>query len=281
MANLVFETVSASGSVEQAGLPDAPPLAKGGRRSLRMRLAVLGATLLILSCASGASAQDDVKAVLDKAVKAHGGKENLAKIGAVSSKSKGSIDLFGGLPFSQESISVMPKQFKETIFLEINGAKATIVTVFNDGKGWADVNGTIMDLDEKTLEEIKQAGNLMMLGTLRFVDDKDCKVTFLGESKVEGKPVVGVKVARQGYRDANLYFSKETGLLSKVERQTYDTNKAQDTAEERLILDYQDVGGAKIAKKILVRRDGKKYLEAEVTEYKALDKVDPAEFAKP
>lgn len=230
---------------------------------------------------SEASAQDDVKAVLDKAVKAHGGKENLAKIGAVSSKSKGTIDLFGGLPFSQESISVMPRQFKETIFLEINGAKATIVTVFNDGRGWADVNGAVMDLDEKTLEEIKQAGNLMMLGTLRFVDDKDYKITFLGESKVDGKPVLGVKVARQGYRDANLYFSKETGLLSKVERQTYDTNKAQDTAEERLILDYQDIGGAKIAKKILVRRDGKKYLEAEVTEYKPLDKVDPAEFAKP
>lgn len=248
---------------------------------MRNLFTCLAVALAFAGAVSEAGAQDDVKAILEKAVKAHGGKENLAKINAVSSKSHGTIDLFGGLPFSQESISVMPKQFKETISLEINGAKATIVTVFNDGRGWSDVNGDTKELDEKMLEEIKQAGNLMMLGTLRFVDDKDYKITSLGESKVDGKPVLGVKVARQGYRDASLYFWKETGLLAKVERQTYDTSKAQDTAEERLILDYQDVGGAKIAKKILVRRDGKKYLEAEVTEYKALDKVDPAEFTKP
>lgn len=241
----------------------------------------LAVALTFVGLASNAGAQDDVKSILEKAVKAHGGKENLAKIGAVSSKSRGTIELFGGLSFSQESVSVMPKQFKETIFIEINGAKSTIVTVFNDGRWWSEANGSSVELNEKSLEEIKQAVNLMMLGTLRFVDDKDFTVAPLGESKVEGKPVVGVKVSRQGYREASLYFSKETGLLSKVERQAYDTAKAQDTTEERLILDYQDVKGAKVAKKILVRRDGKKYLDAEVTEYTPLDKVDPAEFAKP
>jgi hypothetical protein len=248
-----------------------------------MRYSFLGlaVALTLAGPLAKAGAQDDVKSILEKAVKAHGGKENLAKIGAASAKSKGTIDLFGGISFSQESVSVMPKQFKETITLDINGARSTIVTVFNDGKGWVNVNGSTTELDSKTLEEIKQAGNLMMLGTLRFVDDKDYKITPLGESKVDGKPVVGIKVARQGYRDANLYFSKETGLLAKVERQAYDTTKSQETAEERLILDYQEVNGVKLAKKILVRRDGKKYLDAEVIEYMPLDKVDPAEFARP
>src|SRR4051812_16870611 len=114
----------------------------------------LAVALAFAGSVSRAGAQDDVKAILEKAVKAHGGKENLAKISAVSAKSHGTIEMFGGLSFSQESISVLPKQFKETFYLETNGAKATIVTVFNDGKGWTDANGSTQDLDEKTLEEL-------------------------------------------------------------------------------------------------------------------------------
>jgi hypothetical protein len=52
-------------------------------------------------------------------------------------------------------------------------------------------------------------------------------------------------------------------------------------AEERIILEYQDVDGMKSAKKVLVNRDGKKFTEAEVLEVKFLDKVDDAEFTKP
>jgi hypothetical protein len=248
---------------------------------MRFRCATLVTCVAALGFASAALAQEDVKAVLEKAVKAHGGKENLAKMSMLNSKSKGTIDLFGGLNFEQESTSNLPKQFKETIALEIAGSKQTIITVFDDGKAWANINGVTNDVDEKTTQEIKQASNLMQLGSLRFVDNKDYTVTPLGESKVDGKAVVGVKVARHGFRDASLFFSKETGLLSKIENQTYDTATMRDTPEERLILDYQDVGGAKVAKKVLVRRNGKKFMEAEVTEVKVLDKVAPDEFAKP
>jgi hypothetical protein len=248
---------------------------------MRLLLAMMGALLLTMGQVNGVAAQGDVKAVLEKALKAHGGKENLAKLNLINSKSRGSIELFGGLSFEQESTSNLPKQFKETIALEIGGAKQTIITVYDDGKAWANINGEAKDVDEKTIQEIKQATNLMQLGSLRFIDNKDYTVTPLGESKVDGKTVVGVKVSRQGYRDASLFFSQETGLLSKIESQTYDTATMRDAAEERLILDYQDVNGAKIAKKVLVRRDGKKFMEAEVTEFKVLDKVAPDEFTKP
>ena len=248
---------------------------------MRLLFAMMSALLLALGLVTGASAQEDVKAVLDKAVKAHGGKENLAKMNMLNSKSRGTIDLFGGLSFEQESTSNLPKQFKETIALEISGSKQTIITVYDDGKAWANINGETKDVDEKTTQEIKQASNLMQLGSLRFVDNKDYTVTPLGESKVDGKAVVGVKVVRHGFRDASLFFSKETGLLSKIESRTYDTATMRDTPEERLILEYQEVGGAKVAKKVQVRRNGKKFMEAEVGEVKVLDKMAPDEFAKP
>jgi hypothetical protein len=244
-------------------------------------LVMVVAGFVALSFVSGAAAQEDVKAILEKAVKAHGGKENLAKMNAVNSKSKGKIEIYGGLNFFQEATTNLPKQFKEIISLDTNGKTYTNITVFDDGKAWASANGEPVNLDEKLLEEIKQARNLMELSSLRFVDNKDYTVTPLGDSKVSEKPVVGVKVTRQGYRDANLYFSKDTGLLSMMANQVYDPITMKDTTEERQILSYQDVNGLKVPKRIVVKRDGKPYVDAEVTEFKILDKVDPAVFAKP
>jgi hypothetical protein len=240
---------------------------------------VLGVT--ILGPNPTAKAQADAKAILEKAVKAHGGKESLSKGHAISSKSKGSIELFGGLNFMQESISEFPGRIKETVIVETNGSKFTTITVLEGGKGWTMTDAPPKDLDDAALEEVKQATYLMLLGTLRFVDDKEFVVTPLSDSTVEGKPAAGVKVAHKGFRDASLYFSKDTGLLVKLERQAYDPTTMRDVMEERLILDYQDVEGAKVAKKILVKRDGKRFLDAEITEFKFLEKVDPAEFAKP
>ncbi len=248
---------------------------------IRTILAMLAVGSAFLGPTPRTLAQEDAKAILQKAVKAHGGKEKLAKPHGQSSKSKGSIELFGGLSFTQESISDLAGAFKETVTVETNNSRFTTVTVLEGGKGWTKTDSEIKDLDQGALEEIKQAINLMLLGTLRFVDDPDYVVTSLGASTVEGKPALGVKVAHKGFRDADLYFSKETGLLVKIGRQAYDPTLMRDVAEERLIQDYQEVDGVKVPKQIQVNRNGKRFMNAEITDFKFLDKVDPAEFAKP
>ena len=55
----------------------------------------------------------------------------------------------------------------------------------------------------------------------------------------------------------------------------------QEVDEERIIGEYQDIEGQKVPKKIVVNHDGKKFMEAEVTEMKFLDKVDDSQFEKP
>ena len=92
---------------------------------------------------------------------------------------------------------------------------------------------------------------------------------------------MGIKVSTNGHKDINLYFDKETGLMVKMEHRTLDLQTQQEVAEERILLEYQDVGGLKTAKKVLINHDGKKYLEAEVTEVKLEDKIDDSEFGKP
>src|SRR5207253_1605637 len=97
-----------------------------------------------------------------------------------------------------------------------------------------------------------------------FLKDKSVELSPLGEVKVNDRPAVGVRIASKGHRDLNLYFDKETGLMAKIERQALDTQTMQMVTEERIIQEYQVVDGMKVAKKVLVNRDGKKFTEAEV-----------------
>jgi hypothetical protein len=250
---------------------------------MRQLLSVSAAVALAAFLTAPAHADDDgVQAVLDKAIKAHGGGQKIDKNRAVQTKTKGTLHLLNGLPFTQEVKAQMPGQFREAMELDVNGQKVNVVTVFDRDKGWISINGMTKDLEDKILTEIKEAANLLRIARLTALKtDKAFTLSPLGETKVNDKPAVGVKVATKGFRDVNLYFYKDDGLLAKVERRALDVQNNQEVNEERIITDYQDVDGLKAAKKVVVNRDGKKFMEAEVTEVKYTDKLDDSEFGKP
>jgi hypothetical protein len=99
---------------------------------------------------------------------------------------------------------------------------------------------------------------------------------------VADKPAVGVKVSHKDHQDVNLYFDKDSGLLVKMEHKTKAQEEGnKEVTQEDIYSDYQDIGGAKIPMKLTILRDGKKYVEGEASEVKAVDKHDEKTFAKP
>ena len=54
----------------------------------------------------------------------------------------------------------------------------------------------------------------------------------------------------------------------------------QEITEERIVTAYHKVEGLQSPKKVVVNRDGKKFMEAEVLEVKLLDKVEPKTFER-
>lgn len=235
---------------------------------------------LLLRVAGGASAADETQAIIDKAIKAHGGVEKLAKDRATQSKSKGTIELAGGISYTQET-SLQSGKFKDVMQLSVAGTDVTVTTVFDGKKAWVNANGMTRELEGKLLDEVKEAAYTTKLGRMVFLKDKAVELSPLGEVKVNDRPAVGVKVVTKGHRDLNMYFDKESGLLAKVERQALDAMTQKEVAEERIVLEYQEVDGMKVAKNVLINRDGKKFMEAEVLEVKFPDKLDDSEFAKP
>ena len=227
------------------------------------------------------AAAEGEKAIIEKAVKAHGGAEKLKNIKAVQTKTEGKLDLLGGIAVTSESTVQFPDKFKEVSQMEIMGKQVTVTTVYDGKKVYINANGNSVPVSDKIEEEVKDVMRMGAIMRMAFLNDKGYELSSLGEAQVNGQPAVGVRVSHKGDRDVSLYFDKKTGLVAKVERRAVDPMTGQEVTEERIIQEYQDKDGMKAAKKVLINRDGKKYMELDVTEIKYLDKVDDSEFKEP
>jgi hypothetical protein len=247
---------------------------------MRKLLFSLVAVSVALIAAPSIQAQD-AKAIIEKAVKAHGGEEKLAKQGATHIKTKGSVEVMGlTLNYTEES-RVQPDRLKTNTQLNVMGMDIDVTVVYDGKNAWASAMGNTTELKDKILDEIKEQMAMMTYMKMTTLKDKANELSLLGEVKVNGKPAIGLKFSPKGHRDVSFYFDKETGLLAKVERQATDQSTMTDCTEERIILEYQDVDGVKVGKRILINHDGKKYIEAEVLEVKFVDKFDDSIFVKP
>lgn len=250
---------------------------------MRLTACVLAALCLLVGFDRGRGADgDEAAAILDKAVKATlGDSKDVKKLG-YRGKNKGTIHVLGmELEFTSESWVQVPEKFKEVVDMTIGGQKITVASVFDGKKGWIKANDANVDVNKEVLDEFKDVAYLMGLSQGIFVRDKTLKLSLLGEVNVNGKPAVGVKISRDGKKEVDFYFDKATGLTAKVERRTRDFQTGQEVTEERILLEYRDQDGRKVPKKVLVNRDGKKYLEAEVLEMTFVEKLDDGDFAQP
>jgi hypothetical protein len=237
---------------------------------------------LFLIGSSSLRAQD-MRAVIDKAIKAHGGEEKIDKHKAGQVKSKGTVDVNGmTIGYTEEATYHLPNKFKSLQQLDINGMAVKVLIGYNGTQAWINVNGMNVDMMlDKIADLMKEQAYLSEVTRLTVLKNKDYELSSLGESKVQDKPAVGVRVSRKGHKDVNLFFDKDSGLLLKFEHRTVDFNTMQEVNEERIITEYQDKDGMKEPKKAVVNRDGKKYIDVEVVEVKYLDDIDDTQFSKP
>ncbi len=242
----------------------------------------VGICLGLGAAAARADEQDEIKARLDKAIKAHGGEEKLAKPKPSTAKVKGKFYGMGdGAEYTLELSNTLTQMRFELDF-EIAGTKFKITQVVNGDKGWMKINDATMDLGKDEFEEAKEGFYVNKIMNLVPLKEKEYKLSPLGESKVGKKSAVGIKVSHKGHSDVNLLFDKETGLLIKTETTIKDFQAGgQEVAQETIMGEYKEFDGRKVATKVVINRDGKPYVDGETTDYKFHDKLDDNVFAKP
>lgn len=238
-----------------------------------------------------ADAQADAKAIIDKAIKAAGGEEKLAKHPSATWKGKGKINIAGNeIEFTFDAVVQPPKQSRRHFEADVSGTKFERTLVLNGDKGWITMMGNTdeMSADQLAAErEDSYAGWVASLAPLLEPQIKPAKASLfklapLGEIKVGDRPAVGVKVSHTDHKDLNLYFDKDKGLLLKVQRRAKDGMTGQEVDQETFYSDHkEDNNGVQHARKQKTKRDGNDYLEVDIAEFKTLERLDENTFAKP
>jgi hypothetical protein len=238
----------------------------------------------LLVSAPAAFAQDAARVILKKAIQAQGGEAKLAKLQTMRIKAEGATDLVPNqpnVPFTIEDTWQMPNQYKTESSFQLMGKKFTQTQVIDGDKGWIiQADGQVQDMPNDALAEMKEQKYAEDLDRLRFLNEKGIELSVLDEIRVGGKTAVGVLVKSKGHRDVKLYFDKASGLLVKREQQVLDPSSGKEAKREVVFSDYQKKDGLKHYKKIVAFRDGKKVIEANVTEIQFFERLDPKVFCQ-
>jgi hypothetical protein len=222
------------------------------------------------------------RAIVQRAIRAHGGEANLSRLKAGHAKTDGVIERSGAsISFTQEAYYQLPDQLKETQVVELNDQKRRVTIVLNGQQGWINGNGQTAPLSQALLEELQEAAYLLRLTRLTPLLDKRFELSPEGRSQVNGRSVSTIKVSSRLHRDTKLYFDDQTGLLVKIERRTREIPSLQEVTEERIYSDFRDIDGLRTPQKTVVYRDGKKFMSADVAEVKFFESLDESTFSKP
>src|SRR5262249_25818005 len=113
--------------------------------------------VLLLGMGHRLEAQEEVRSIIDKAIRAHGGEEKLAKVKAVRAKSKGTIH-FGGAraAYTNAESWQLPDRIKVVTEIDNQGQKLRMIQVLNGDKGWLCLNGQTREIPQQMRPELEE-----------------------------------------------------------------------------------------------------------------------------
>jgi hypothetical protein len=257
--------------------PPAERVTEIGDYAMRKSVAVLLVAGLVFG--AGVSRADDyadARAIIAKAIRTVGGEEKLARYQAQTWKERATYFGTGaGERYEATYAALWPDKLRVEIQKEF-------AMVLNGDKGWVTADGKTRDMSKEELEEHREGTYCVWVMSLVPLRDKAFKLAVLGERKVGDRPAAGVRVSHEGHFDVDLYFDKETGLLVRSDTRFKEARTGKEINQENTFSGYKDeeVSGVKSPTKVSIKRDGKRFVEADI-ELKHIEKLGDGVFAKP
>lgn len=246
-----------------------------------MQTRVIAVAVGTMLCLQPIQASDAAKRILEKAIKAHGGKEKLVATltGKFKAKVTGNFPQVGHLTFIWEETYQLPKRYKRTIKGKFKDMPTTLEYAIVDGKGWIRQNGgkvTDITVQKVTLERVWNA----TLGRLPKMLGKGYKLSLADKAKVFGREAVGLKIS-SAEGEGEFLFDKVSGLLVKIKKRMDDPLTKKEVDGEVLYSNFKDISGVKFPMTVTAYSKGKKLLEFKLINVQFLDKIADSLFDKP
>ncbi len=231
---------------------------------------------------NAAAGQAKARAILEKAILAHGGEAVLGKF--VAAYCKVAANDFSDdkkIPHGFEMYIEGDEKMRLLTF-EAQEKKPISIEVINGQEGWlkegdepaADVSDQLES--ERETVYINWATMLVPLRKPGF------RLSTLKEISVDGHKAEGILISHDKHRPLKFYFDKESHLLVKCERMLKKSESENEGTEETVWSDFQEIQGTKQAMKASILWDGVEVSEAKTTELKFYEKsLDEKLFAKP
>ena len=233
------------------------------------------------------SVSPKVRDLLDKAIQAHGGVAALEKLYTASWKGRGLIYRDGKedwpYPFYGEWQAALPGRYRYTYSLKGTGGNLPLTTGLMDGKAWRTlITGRgADDLPEKLAQvEVEEAHALYVSRLVPLLQEK-YQLTAMPVAQRDGRFILGLKVDKPGYRTLYLFFDRQKGLLTFIDRKVLDTEKNQDVMQETSFQNFKTMGGATQPQSITIKRGKKLYMELEVESIEPKAELASKLFEKP
>jgi hypothetical protein len=278
---------------------DRPRIHSRSDKEVGMRLVLAVALVLVpLGWPHAAQAQDPHD-VLEKAIRAHGGAERLAKLRAGKTTSNGSIELpmvGGPVIFHQIAWFQEPDRVKSVMTMKLQSGDTTIITVLNGSKGWLRQGGNTTEMDAASLKHAQE--ELHVAGIHRLLQLRDRSTYFLAtlEDKVtipleirdgaaaQNRRAIRIKVLSREHPEVLLDFDEETGLLIRTTRKVHHPRAKDPTnpfTEEKTLEHYQRQNGIEVPRHARIMINDGLFMNLTVTAIEFREKFDDSLFAKP
>lgn len=242
---------------------------------------------IFIGCSAAHAQQDEkAKAIIDKAVRAHGGEQNIMKLRVAEVKYTSWLALPGmeAIEITVHDTYQLPKQFKKITKGKQAGKDIDLTwAVINGGEKWwyRDGNGKTAVVNEPREIETLYRPYLILEQIVLISQDPDAKLALLEERKGNKRNLIGFKFTPIAGAATDMFFDKETGLVgfTEVKRSLPGAEKAG--MQITFLSDYKNINGAMLFHKQLSTHNNKKVGEVRVLDVKTFEKFDDKVFAGP
>lgn len=222
------------------------------------------------------------RAVVTKAIEAHGGAANLKRYQAFKFSAKGKVyGTKGAADMSFQLACEWPDRARVTSVFESRGRQHTMLVALDGPREWTTVDGKAGGVSKEVLAERREILHADWIASLRPLLDGTMTLASAREERIEGRPAVGVTVSDKGHRPVKLFFDKETGLLLKAELPRKHWESTGEGVEDYMYSGYRMIQGVKFPMRISIRENGKLVAEHERTDVILLERLEQRLFEKP
>lgn len=207
---------------------------------MRYRFLIIGFVALLLHPAGAASAEEP-RALLERAIQAHGGAEQLerTKKGHIKAKVE-SVRLNVPVTYEIEEWFDLPSRYKHARVRSGDGTSSEYV--FTRKEAWGrQGTGPIETYPTHRALPMDRHWHAVLL-TLLLLRNKDIQLKSLPEETKDGRTNAGFK-ATSSQASSDFFFDKSTGLLARTRRTTSHSLTGEDEIGDTTYEDYQYIQG--------------------------------------